>query len=214
MQDFDRMILIVFAQYTDPKKAQNVRYLLAGYRSVQTMYEAKVYGLTPWYGLFPDISANDVQAAVDRLSAKQWLVSENTSEDWSISEEGRAVAHADDLFTTLRTCSLWQPIVERFRMRFLLFTQMMSYEAYKQNRYVPIVQHLFVKEWVKMTYRTLKTEYGEQLATAYGTQLMDALSQCLTESEAEQMTQLLTGVTQTGATLQERMSQTKRSAVV
>ncbi|WP_227936150.1 helix-turn-helix domain-containing protein [Alkalihalobacillus deserti] len=181
-------------------------HLLKGKKSAQTIQDGAFFGLTSYFGLFPELTRTDLETDVRELIANgqaQLLEQDRIR----LSENGKVeLKQYLDTHPFLNDLQGWRyhSYTDEVWLRLCLFIQTLTNISFGNHRFYPITHEIRVQTWVR---NHIPNENRRDYLNTIYDELYDFLSSCL-EQQALIFVHQLSGKTQIGLTrlqLSERL---------
>lgn len=147
----DCIYLECLEKFRGERTASAVFHLLKGKKSSQTIQDSKLFSLSRLFGMFPDLSRKEFDAAIGGLVKSGWLLPVEgdvcrPNPDAVIHKENRIKERPlpEDLDGTL-----YSQAGVHFWKRTVLLAQVLSHASAGSARYLPVIKDEKVQRWVK-----------------------------------------------------------------
>lgn len=194
-----RYIVLTSIQALQYKRSVSaIYYLLQGKQSIQSIQDANLFGLHPYYGIYKQLSKDVFMLEIKELKKSNYICASEQANFYALTEKGEAwiVQHAfiqEELYFNGMT---YRQIDDVFYARLMLMIQVWTNSAKQHRTYVPIVDDFQIENWVKLFYHKTKSQIPIYLQALY-----DELFQLL-KSKHEQFIEIfilqLSGYEQVG----------------
>lgn len=188
-------------------------YVLTGKQSIQTIQDAKLFRLEPYYGTYRSLKKQTFMKQVKKLEDTGLLQAKTTDNHFELTEEGREFLHDHGrlLQNYFFQGTHYHTFDRIFYKRLSLLVQVWTNAQQNNPTYIPVVDDPSITNWVKQKYRQLK-----QPASAYLSKLYEEFSfvfESLQVNEAIHIwVRQLTGYKRIGWTEQQLAVEYKKSA--
>ncbi|UOR12430.1 helix-turn-helix domain-containing protein [Halobacillus amylolyticus] len=192
------IILECVLQMNGERTISGIFHLLKGKRSSQTLQDARSYKLDQYFGIYPSLSRQVLEASTKRAANEQLISIENKQFAVLIKKGRDYMANYEGPPPKYFSGMAEQGNVREFQDRLQLFVQTVTHMSMENPSFLPIVEQLKVQQWVKKQYVVNKGRIKDVEAQLY-LELATLLNQ-LTRLEAELFTSRLTGESIVGET--------------
>ncbi|WZY01197.1 helix-turn-helix domain-containing protein [Bacillus sp. FSL W7-1360] len=194
-------ILWIMLSFRGERSLSAVYHLLQGKRSIQTIYDAHLFQLQRYFGLFPQLSRNILDNHLQVLEQQGYIqMKEN---DYTLTEKGHTYTMSWRLaHPYIDTIDNWRfgHLERTFWQRLVLLCQSLSHLALHKS-FVPIVQTFSVQRFVKGYIRSSSKTVDDLCKQLYE-ECFTLLSQVAT-LQAELFVRQLSSAHHIGATLEQ-----------
>src|SRR5690625_4002450 len=143
-----------------------VYYLLQGKQSIQTIQDAQLFKLTPYYGIYKNLSKTHFYRLVNQYVEDQILQARSES-DFIVTKKGEEWIENHPLTTHFFNGIQYKKIDQIFFSRLLLLIQVWTNHKKKKNTYIPIVDQIDILNWMKVYYEQSKNKVDNYLHVLY-----------------------------------------------
>lgn len=147
-----RQIILHSLQQIDGERTVNsIYYLLTGKQSIQTIQDAHLFTLDRYFSLYKPLQMDAFQSELLPLIEEEYIepTGNNT---YSVTEQGQYILDDAALNKYHWNGLLYNVIDDLFMQRLFLTIQVWTNRQAGINRYIPIVDHVQVTNWVKSFY--------------------------------------------------------------
>ncbi|WP_176757385.1 helix-turn-helix domain-containing protein [Salimicrobium halophilum] len=138
---------------------------MRGKKSSQTFQDAKVYGIDQYYGVYPGLRREMITRVLHRLEEEKAIERVDESRV-TITGVGRQELSDSD-FSLYFSGMEYSEAVNQFQDRLLLWVQVLSNAAHRQDHYFPVVEKTPVQQWVKTFYNREKRHLQSDAAALF-----------------------------------------------
>lgn len=160
------IILHMVDQINGERSKHSIYPLLVGKQSIQTIQDAHLFQLTPFYSLLKRIDRSIISSYLEKLS-KDSLVEEVEGDCLINTAKGRDYLKQSPLKKFYWNGIEFHQIDYLFYKRLMLFIQVWTNSSKKNSRYIPIVDDKGTLRWAKQFYYKEKRQVREQLYQLY-----------------------------------------------
>ncbi|MFD1738594.1 helix-turn-helix domain-containing protein [Bacillus salitolerans] len=194
----NHLIMLVTLRCLDQLKGErsiySIFHLYKGKRSSQTLQDANLYNIKPYFGILPQISRTVLEEIIEYLYKNNYI--ETFKKSYIITTKGKMYLQSErSLFLN---GWLYSPIASIFWDRLCVLIQTLSNIIHFNNRFIPIVRDPNVLQWVK-NFLTKQSLPREEIANTLYRELYNCLSK-LTDQQATIFVRKLTGRKRIGST--------------
>ncbi|WP_106497375.1 helix-turn-helix domain-containing protein [Lentibacillus sp. Marseille-P4043] len=196
-------VILTCAEHIKTKRTTSAIYhLLTGKRSIQTVQDAHLYDIQPFYGIGKFLHKKTFDAIIHQLEQKA-LLSIDEASGFKLTEQGEwwLKEHAGKLSFEHFHGMHYHALADTFSDRLLLFIQTLTNSSKGNFSFIPVVDKMSVQAWVKQFYRNNKKDEAVLLHALYN-ELHRILSTCQT-IEAGLFVDRLTGFKNYGKSRQQ-----------
>ncbi|UOQ93614.1 helix-turn-helix domain-containing protein [Halobacillus shinanisalinarum] len=192
------IILECVLQMNGERTVSGIFHLLKGKRSSQTLQDARSYKLDQYFGIYPSLSKQVLQAFIKRAANEQLISIEN--EQFAVFREKGSdyLSNYKGPFPKYFSGMAEHGNVRDFQDRLQLHIQTVTHMSVNNPAFLPIIEQLKVQQWVKQQFSLNKARIKDVEVQLY-LELATLLNQ-LTCLEAELFTSRLTGESVVGET--------------
>jgi len=163
----DYLILKVYSHMKEERTLYGVFHLLKGKQSIQTVQDAHLYNLTAFYGIYKDLTIKEYNLILQNLIKKQFIEITNDSDKYIITHKGREFL-TENKYSKLKFYGMqYNNVAPAFYKRLLLFIQVWTNSNQKSVKYVPIVENIYVEDFIKRLYKERRTKVKEDIINLY-----------------------------------------------
>src|SRR5699024_1717874 len=163
----DYLILKVYSHMKEERTLYGVFHLLKGKQSIQTVQDAHLYNLTAFYGIYKDLTIKDYNLILQNLIKKQFREITNDSDKYIITHKGREYQNENKYRILKFDRVLYRCDAPGLYQRLLLVIQVWSNSNEKSVTYVPIVENIYVEDFIKRLYKERRTKGKEEIINLY-----------------------------------------------
>lgn len=195
------------------RSISGVYYVLTGKQSIQTIQDARLFHLEPYYGIYRSLKKQTFMEHVKKLEEAGLLQTKTTANYLELTGSGREFLHHHQ---RLLQHYLFQGIhyhtFDRiFYKRLSLLVQVWTNAQRNNTAYIPVVDDTSITSWVKQWHRQFK-----QPASAYLSQLYKEVSFVFESLQVHDALNIwvrqLTGYKRIGLTKQQLAMEYRKSA--
>jgi uncharacterized protein YpbB len=176
MSYFDRVVLDCLKSLNGERTIYSIYHLLKGKKTSQTIQDAHLFQLTPYFGVYSSITRDAFEAVINKQSEQQWVI--------SCGDQRYGLTKAGEEYL-LQLCTQFPAPIYlnglkfhqkdlRFWGRLSLLVQVVSNLVNKETNYIPIQKNKETHSWVKSFLQ--KTKLGRN---QFGIALYEELAACL-----------------------------------
>ncbi|WP_068671981.1 helix-turn-helix domain-containing protein [Oceanobacillus sp. Castelsardo] len=196
---FERILLDCFQNIQAERSSSSIYHLLKGKRSIQTVQDAHIYSLDPYYGIYKNISKGYYDKKIQELVKGDLLEKVDEKEmTHNISHQG-LVWKNNQSYSLFFKGLLYYDKTDVFIGRLLLLVQTLTNSKMNFYSFIPVVNNPQIELWVRNMFRQVKGSESVILQKIYS-ELKLCLFQ-LTEKEANIFVDRLTGYQSYGMSL-------------
>jgi uncharacterized protein YpbB len=176
MSYFDRVVLNCLKSLNGERTIYSIYHLLKGKKTSQTIQDAHLFQLTPYFGVYSSITRDVFEAVINKQSEQQWVIScgnqryglTKAGEEYllQLSTQFPAPIYLNGLKFHQKDLRFWE--------RLSLLVQVVSNLVNKETNYIPIQKNKETHSWVKSFLQ--KTKLGRN---QFGIALYGELAACL-----------------------------------
>lgn len=199
----DGVLLYVLTRMNGERTVSGALHLLNGKKSSQTIQDAKLFQLSPLFGMLKKLKRNQIEEALTNLRENR-LVEQKSQETLVVNSNGEeALDHFLKRHPFPEYLNGWKyhAISDDFWQRISLYMQTLSHSMNRNMNFYPVVREETVQEWVRKHF-PLTEEQRIQAAQQLYTELSEILAH-LPEQHAKLFVLRLSGFHRTGLTLQQ-----------
>src|SRR5690625_662752 len=184
-------------------------YLLQGKPSIQTIQDGQIYQLNKYFGIYKHLPKERFFEIVEALLTERLLKQQHLENFYEVTATGETFMEQHLPTSNDLNGTLYKNIDTIFFQRVLLLIQVFTHSKMGDMKFVPMVEHKEVEDWLKLQYRKWKHKPTEILQTLY-----DELRELLTpldEIAAEVFVDQLSGYKHIGLTLEQKAHELQMS---
>lgn len=170
----ETVVLSILNKINGERTIYSLFHLLQGKRSSQTIQDAHLYNITPYFHTYPSVTRAALESMVDRLQ-QRGLVVEIAETKVVLTEEGeRALDLQLGEFTLPEYLNGWKyhQITDSFWERLTLLIQVSSNLIHHERSFIPVKNkretHIWVKQYIRQQnedrYKLAERLYGELIS--------------------------------------------------
>jgi uncharacterized protein YpbB len=170
MSYFDRVVLDCLKSLNGERTIYSIYHLLKGKKTSQTIQDAHLFQLTPYFGVYSSITRDAFEAVINKQSKQQWIVSCG-DQRFGLTKAGEeyllllcnqypAPIHLNGLKFHQKDMRFWE--------RLSLLVQVVSNLVNKETNYIPIQKNKETHSWVKSFLQKTKLERNQIGKALYG----------------------------------------------
>lgn len=189
---FKKIVFLCSKQIKGERSLAAIYHLLTGKRSIQTVQDAHLYQITPFYGILPFLHQKYFNQQINEFIINKYVKSSSQNKTILLTEKGDEWLQNNDhiCLTGFNGISYGQ-FDMIFLNRLLLFIQMLTNSKMDNYTYMAIVDDPTITSWAKQTYVMIGDGIDETTKNLHK-ELSILLNQ-LTEQEANIFVDRLTG---------------------
>jgi uncharacterized protein YpbB len=196
----EALFLYCFSKIKDERTIYSLYHLFQGKKSSQTIQDAHLYKLTPFFQAFPLLTRSELEDTVVVLQEKKLLI-KKTPEHFTLSDKGevKLKLFLNDQAFPPRYLDGWKyhHLTSVFWKRLSLLVQVCSNLVHLKKQFIPVQNKQDTLEWVKSFIKRQHLSREELGRSLYG-ELADFLRQI--EGDPAVLVQRLTGHAKIGLT--------------
>jgi uncharacterized protein YpbB len=173
---FDRVILICLKSLGGERTIYSIYHLLKGKKTSQTIQDAHLFRLTPYFGVYSSITREELEAAIKQQLKQQWII--------PCGDQRFNLTMAGEEYLSELLNHFPEPIYLNglkhhqkdllFWERLSLLVQVVSNLINKETNYIPIQKNKEIHRWIKSYLQKSKWERNQ-----LGKKLYEELVDCL-----------------------------------
>jgi uncharacterized protein YpbB len=151
MSYFDRVILDCLKSLNSERTIYSIYHLLKGKKTSQTIQDAHLFQLTPYFGVYSSITRDTFEAVIKKQSEQEWIFSQG-DQRFGLTKAGEeylielcnqfpAPIYLNGLKFHQKDLRFWE--------RLSLLVQVVSNLVNKEANYIPIQKNRETHSWVK-----------------------------------------------------------------
>lgn len=141
-------------------------YLLQGKQSIQTIQDANLFGLTPYYGIYKNLAKDRFFELVQEFEQNHML-QQQTENYYNVTEKGKRWLQNSSLHNHYLNGVDYKQFDEIYFKRLLLLIQVWTNSKKQNYTYVPIIENTDIENWVKRYYTLSKKNLDDYLHLLY-----------------------------------------------
>lgn len=199
----DEIVLFLINKYNGERTIQGIFYLLKGKQSAQIIQDSHFYQVTPFFGLYPNLSNQDLEVILKELAGLSFIVSIDNNV-FKVNEKGYSYLQTNNLlFQSFRYVNglRFNQAQKVFWKRFSLFFQTIANVNNQIKYFRPVQQEQDIIDWVKneiLSFNGTKSD----LTNVFYNELYSILKQ-MNDVDANIFVRKLSGASSYGMTLQQ-----------
>ncbi|MCM3713642.1 helix-turn-helix domain-containing protein [Alkalihalobacillus oceani] len=144
-------ICIIISAYEADRSIYGVYHIVKGKKSSQTIQDAALFSLLPYFGLLPALTRAELEQAVRELHQLKWL--EKVGEDrFVLTGQGQAALDAFlQLHPVMKELNGWEyhTLTETAWLRLRLYIQSLTHLVARTPSFYPLTHEPDIQRWVK-----------------------------------------------------------------
>lgn len=153
------IVLICLKKINGERTIYSILHLLNGKKSSQTIQDAHLFQLTPYFNTYRDLKRTELEAIVTSLE-KENNLTQVSEQSYILTKKGEdSLLSVKEQFPFLRWLNGYEnQQSEIFWGRLSLLVQVLSHLLYNKTGYIPIQKGKETQEWVKIFLRKARME--------------------------------------------------------
>lgn len=188
---FKYVILTSFSRLQNERSISSIYHLLKGRRSIQTIQDASLFQLHPYYGIYQTLNKRAFESYITQLVNDKLLCNEQTSlrlSDTAIQWINDQTELKDEAFFK---GDLYRTVHNDFYFRLLLLIQVWTNQRMNNNTYFPVIENKMTEQWVKRYYVKTKNNIHRHLRQLH--EELTRILQTISNRQASMFVDRLTG---------------------
>lgn len=146
-----------------------VYYLLQGKQSIQSIQDANLFGLHPFYSIYKSLSKRTFMQEIEALTKNEYIQPAAEENFYTVTDKGckwieqHVSARSNLYFNGME----YRQIDEVFFARILLLVQVWTNSVKKERNYIPIIDDVEIEKWTKVIYQRTKDRVPTYLQALY-----------------------------------------------
>jgi len=164
---FERAVLKCHKRMQHERSIFAVYHLFTGKQSIQSIQDAQLFGLAPYYGIYINLQRERFAAIIRKLADDRLIMPQTKNNFYLLTEKGneRLIDNRPD--QTYLAGSDYRSFDKTYFLRLLLLIQVWTNRKQKNNAYIPIVENEDVLHWAKGFYSKTKHDVEGNLLQLY-----------------------------------------------